>query len=74
MSTPVLQALLLADHIYQDRATGKHVICGVFSELRFIPPSAKGQQPAEPGAPIPVHKIIRAGSPFLYMSFTEVRG
>ncbi|MDX1967544.1 MAG: hypothetical protein SFV23_10260 [Planctomycetaceae bacterium] len=74
MSTPVLQALLLADHVYQDRSTGKHVICGVFSELRFIPPSAGGGLPHTPGTPIPVHKTIRAGSPYLYMSFTDVHG
>ena len=30
---PVLQALILADHIYQDKDTGKKVIAGTFSQL-----------------------------------------
>lgn len=30
---PVLQALILADHIYQDKETGKKVIAGTFSQL-----------------------------------------
>lgn len=34
---PVLQSLLLADHVYRDQATGKHVICGVFSTIYFTP-------------------------------------
>jgi len=34
-STPVLQALLLADHIYTDQS-GKRVICGTFSKI-FAP-------------------------------------
>ena len=31
-STPVLQALLLADHIYTD-TSGKRIICGTFSRI-----------------------------------------
>jgi len=31
-STPVLQALLLADHIYTDQS-GKRIICGTFSKI-----------------------------------------
>lgn len=30
---PTLQALLLADQVYTDRATGKHVIAGTFNGL-----------------------------------------
>jgi len=30
---PVLQALVLADHIYTDGPTGKRVICGTFSKI-----------------------------------------
>lgn len=37
MSMPILQSLLLADHIYRDQATGKHIICGVFSTIFFTP-------------------------------------
>lgn len=37
MATPILQSLLLADHVYRDQATGKHIICGVFSTIFFTP-------------------------------------
>ena len=37
MASPVLQAMLLADQVYQDRATGKYVICGIFSAIHFVP-------------------------------------
>src|SRR3972149_5881459 len=30
---PVLQALVLADHIYTDHPSGKRVICGTFSKI-----------------------------------------
>lgn len=31
---PVLQALILADHIYQDAGSGKRIIAGTFNRLR----------------------------------------
>ena len=31
---PIVQAILLADHVYQDRETGKYVIAGTFNQLR----------------------------------------
>jgi hypothetical protein len=31
---PIVQAFLLADRVYQDRATGKMVIAGTFNEIR----------------------------------------
>lgn len=34
MSTPVLQAIVLADHIYTDAVTGKKVIAGTFNALQ----------------------------------------
>jgi hypothetical protein len=37
MALPVLQALLVADHVYQDMATGKFVICGIFGTIFFAP-------------------------------------
>lgn len=47
MAVPILQSLLLADHVYRDHATGKHVICGIFSTIYFTP----NQQPAAPQQP-----------------------
>ena len=37
MALPVLQALLVADHVYQDVSTGKFVICGIFGTIFFVP-------------------------------------
>ena len=44
MAAPVLQAMLLADQVYQDRGTGKYVICGIFSAIHFVP---KEQSPGK---------------------------
>lgn len=43
MTVPILQSLLLADHVYRDQMTGKHIICGVFSTIYFSP-----NQPSNP--------------------------
>lgn len=57
MTAPVLQALLVADQIYQDQATGKFVICGIFGTIFFVPhenePPADGSGPSNPGAGAP---------------------
>jgi len=80
VATPVLQALLLADYVYQDRLTGKHVICGVFNTLIFVPPeqreSGAGATQAEVGESLTISaaELIRAGSPHAYISLTELQG
>ena len=106
MPKPVLQALVLAEHVYQDKATGKMIIAGTFNRL-FVhrrdapsdnapklgqepgqqsgqtPGQEPGQGPAsQPGQPQPAegfHKIdprsvSRVGSPWAYVSLTEIRG
>ena len=56
MAVPILQSLLLADHVYRDQSTGKHIICGVFSTIFFTPnpppnpPPQPGSHPAVGGA------------------------
>lgn len=46
MAAPILQSLLLADHVYRDQSTGKHIICGVFSTIFFTPnPQPNQSQP-----------------------------
>jgi hypothetical protein len=45
VAVPILQSLLLADHVYRDQMTGKHIICGVFSTIYFTP-----NQPGTPAA------------------------
>ena len=102
MTAPVLQALLVADQIYQDQSTGKFVICGIFGTIFFVPHDSEasnekspseaevgnggggvgadgggtkvpaGQAPAQ--QPMPLNRLIRAGSPYAYVSLTEIRG
>ena len=73
---PVLQALLLADHVYQDATTGKKVIAGTFNRLRFL----KKQRPESPkevenaGAQRQVIAGVHVGSPYAYISLTDIRG
>jgi hypothetical protein len=92
MAAPVLQAMLLADQVYQDRNTGKYVICGIFSAIHFVPKGpAPGEGPPDgtagsseteeaPEAPaaagpgVPIARLVRAGSPYAYLSMTEVQG
>jgi hypothetical protein len=97
---------VLAEHVYQDKATGKMIIAGTFNRL-FVhrrdassdnapklgqepgqqsgqtPGQEPGQGPAnQPGQPQPAegfHKIdprsvSRVGSPWAYVSLTEIRG
>jgi hypothetical protein len=58
MPKPVLQAMVLADNVYQDRTTGKFIIAGTFSRLgitrRLTPPPTMPPgsfPPAAPAAP-----------------------
>ena len=49
MPKPVLQALLLADHVYQDKDTGKKIIAGTFNSLSISKTKAPPKD-AEQGA------------------------
>lgn len=77
MPKPVLQALLLADHVYQDKDTGKKIIAGTFNQLSIskvkpppkdAPPAAQGPRPMSPA------EISRPGNPTAFISLTDVRG
>jgi len=71
---PVLQAMLLADQVYVDKATGKHVIAGTFNHLRF----ARAVKPKTVVVDGEEREVVprgeRAGSPTVYLSLTEIRG
>jgi len=71
---PILQALLLADHVYQDRQTGKTVVAGVFDALWIKRPTPTGPTGEGPGTrAIPVQDVQQAGSPYAYINLREVR-
>jgi hypothetical protein len=44
---PNLQALLLADHVYQDKDTGKKVIAGTFNRLNLVKRKPPNQVPTD---------------------------
>ena len=76
MPKPVLQAMVLADHIYQDRSTGKHIIAGTFTTI-FIGSAKVTPAPDSEGAAgrhTVSGPITRAGSPYLYIALVEVHG
>lgn len=70
---PLLQALLLADHVYEDKATGKKVVAGIFNRVhaRRTQPSTMPANPDEPKAKRILDGTL-AGSPYAYISITEV--
>jgi len=55
--TPIIQALVLADHIYEDKS-GKKIIAGTFNQIRR--------------KKIQVQGGTELGSPWLYLSLTDV--
>ncbi|MCH7752760.1 MAG: hypothetical protein IH898_11475 [Planctomycetes bacterium] len=73
---PVLQALLVADHVYDDKVTNKKVVAGIFHDMYFLRREEVQQVDLESGKA----KIVippggmKAGSPFSYISLTDVRG
>jgi hypothetical protein len=70
---PILQALIVADRIYQDRATGKIIICGTFNKVFFSkrPPAFQAQNQSGEKQTF-VTGGLDAGSPSAYISLTDV--
>jgi len=77
---PILQALLLADHVYQDKHTGKKVVAGIFHRLGFISKDTLENKVQREiiGKDGTVKKMmpggLHAGSPYAYVSLTEIHG
>jgi hypothetical protein len=70
---PLLQALIVADHVYQDHQTGKKVICGTFNSFRFSrkPPVSEVQNPDGTKRTV-IMGGTQSGSPYAYISLTDV--
>jgi hypothetical protein len=68
---PILQALVLAEHIYDDRGTGKKVIAGTFNQVLMHAPLVE-EEPPDSGAAAIVHGGRQGGSPYAYISITEI--
>lgn len=72
---PVLQSLLLADKIYEDKATGKKVVAGIFNRLLLIP-GVKAQRMTDDAGneSVRVPGGMQPGSPSAYVSITDFQG
>ena len=57
---PIVQSLLLAERVYQDAASKRYIVTGVFNCISFTENESK-KTPGQPGAP------------WVYISVTEVR-
>ena len=71
---PILQAILVADHIYTDKMSGKNIVAGIFHDLYFFDPQQLQQLTESGKAPLPFAPGQRSGSPYAYVSLTEVHG
>ncbi len=70
---PVLQALVVADHVYEDRTTHKKIIAGTFNTFGFStkPPIREIKQPSGEKRQVLLGGM-RSGSPFAYVSLTDI--
>ncbi|KAA5543588.1 hypothetical protein FYK55_10265 [Roseiconus nitratireducens] len=75
MVKPVLQAMVLADHVYQDRQSGKHIIAGTFTQIQLRQPPKVTEEVQEDGEKRKRFSgpIGGMGSPYLYLAFTGLR-
>ena len=71
---PVLQALLLADRIYEDKSTGKKIVAGIFHRLFFQKPAKTATIEKDGDDQRLIPGGLQAGSPYAYVSLTDVRG
>lgn len=69
---PILQSLLIADRIYTDKESGKKIIAGIFQKLVSIPNDVVKDLALQGNAPF--RQGFQAGSPYAYVSMTDVRG
>ncbi len=74
MPKPVLQAMVLADQAYQDRATGKVIIAGTFSRVMFGGQVQAIPSPEDAERVRVTGPITRSGSPYLYLALVGVHG
>jgi len=70
---PLLQSMLVADHYYQDRATGKHVLAGIFNRM-YVGEIEHQKSDSGETVLMPQPGGFRSGSPFAFLSLTEIYG
>ncbi|HEX3599722.1 MAG TPA: hypothetical protein VHU84_06235, partial [Lacipirellulaceae bacterium] len=76
MIKPTLQALILAEHVYQDALTGKKIIAGTFNTMLYC--SKKQDYPTQVNEEGDTVAVVpggtSAGTPWLFVSLTDVLG
>lgn len=68
---PVLQALVLAERVYSDGASGKKIIAGTFNRLVIGRVKRVVEHPDGTQRPV-LHGGIDPGCPWIYISLTDV--
>ena len=74
---PRVQAILIADKVYEDKSTGKKVVAGIFDKIGFVNPEQIQERLAAQGVEGAERKILggmSSGSPTCYMRLIDVRG
>jgi hypothetical protein len=72
---PILQALLLADKVYEDKSTSKKIVAGIFNQMILVGEHAQPKTVTDEfgGIKTIVPAGMHSGSPSAYISVTEVR-
>jgi hypothetical protein len=69
---PVLQALVIAEHVYQD-ITGKKVIAGTFNRINFSrKPLVRQVERPDGSQAVLLPGGMQSGSPYAYINLTDV--
>jgi hypothetical protein len=71
---PILQALLIADHVYEDRATRKKIIAGVFNGITLTQPNVSVSVDESGKQKTKITSPGLSGSPYAYLNLTELHG
>ena len=83
MSKPIVQALVLADQVYQDKKTNKFIIAGTFNRYHLRKKPSQGETAESPPdvdaaagglRKMELSQVWSVGSPFAYINLTNVRG
>ena len=71
---PVLQAILVAEHVYEDKKSGKKIVAGIFRNLQVIKTTQKKVVDDDGTTRTLIQGGMNVGSPSAYISMTSIRG
>lgn len=70
---PVLQALVLAEKVYEDKS-GKKIIAGTFNEVHYGKIATPEGIAGEAKGPVRIPGGTNSGCPWVYINLTEIHG